>query len=57
MTKYELWTLNSKTLLLSYRNAVRGEMEGKPNAAKAMEVFGGEILRRIKMLEVEEWEA
>ena len=49
MTRYELWTMSGKRLLGGYYNAVQDLPSEK--AEKAVEVLGGEILRRLKMLE------
>ena len=56
MTKYELWTMPSKRLVGGLKNACAAYATGDGRAQKAIEVFENEILRRIAMNKVEEWE-
>lgn len=51
MTQFELWTMDSKRLLTGFENACFAAAHGKKTAGKAMDILGGEILRRMRILE------
>lgn len=52
MTKYELWTMDSKRLVASLENACYAYAHnGKKSASKAIDVFEQEILRRLAILD------
>lgn len=50
MTQYELWTLDGRLLVQAYRNACIGCANGRKTAERAMEILGGEIMRRLNIL-------
>lgn len=53
MTQYELWMMDSKKLVQGYKAACIAQANGKESAIKAAEIIEAEILRRLKLAEVE----
>lgn len=53
MTKYELWTLDSKRLVGALENACYAYVNdgGKKSTSKAIDAFKHEIIRRLSILD------